>query len=187
MDKFKRWSDNQLIEALTKGGISREQAVTYLLNTFIHFVPTMVKKVGISKEQALDAFTDTLIDLIEQVVDGKFKGESKLSSYLYKIFYFKSIDLFRKNKTNRIDYGLQLLENPDSMPTADEEMDLKEQMKQLHKYLNKLGEPCKQILIDWGFWGYSMSEIAERIGLLGSVQAKDTKYRCLKKLRQMMG
>ncbi|MFT5912928.1 MAG: RNA polymerase sigma factor (sigma-70 family), partial [Paraglaciecola sp.] len=93
----------------------------------------------------------------------------------------------RKNKTNRIDYGLQLLENPDSMPTADEEMDLKEQMKQLHKYLNKLGEPCKQILIDWGFWGYSMSEIAERIGLLGSVQAKDTKYRCLKKLRQMMG
>jgi RNA polymerase sigma factor (sigma-70 family) len=186
MNDSNHWSEDKLIVALSKGGALREQAVNYLMNAYIHYIPSVSKKVGLAQDLALDTFTDAIIDLIEQVAKGKFKGESKLSSYFYKIFYFKSIDLFRKNKTNRIAYQEELPELPDSAPIAAKEMEIKEAVNQLYKYLDQLGEPCKQILIDWGFWGYNMTEIAERVGLLGSAEAKDRKYNCLQKLRKLI-
>ena len=157
------WSDIQLKEAFSKRGALREQAARYFLQKNIHYIPLIAKKVGISEEEALDEYTDAVIDLIEQVNSGVFKGESKLSTYLYKIFYFKCIDLSRKKSTNKISY----LEN-------------------IYRNLEKLGEPCKQILLDWGFWGFNMTEIAERNGLTGATQAKDRKYKCLMRLRKLV-
>ena len=156
------------------------------MNAYIHYVPTVMKKVNIPKEEALDAFIDAILDLTEQVATGKFKGEGKLSSYLYKIFFYKSIDLFRKNTTDKLDYLEVLPEPSDPGPSADSKLEIREAETQLHRYLDRLGEPCKQILIDWGFWGYNMTEIAARAGMENSVQAKDRKYRCLKELRKMM-
>lgn len=183
MDK---WPENKLIRALGDRGATREQATDYLMKTYIRFVPTIEKKVNISRTDALDAYVDAIVELTEQVAMGKFKGESKLSSYLYKIFYYKSVDLFRKNTTNKLDYRESMPESSDTNLLADKEMEINEAVSQVHMYLDKLGEPCKQILIDWGFWGYNMTEIAARVGLEGSVQAKDRKYKCLQKLRQLM-
>ena len=109
-----------------------------------------------------------------------------MSSYFYKIFFNKSVDLFRKNTTNKIDYQEVLPDALDKGQLVAKKLETNEDLKKLYKYLDKLGAPCKQTLMDWGFWGYNMTEIAERSGLASSVQAKDRKYQCLKKLRKMM-
>lgn len=101
-----------------------------------------------------------------------------LNSY---IFYFKCIDLFRKNSTNKIDYQKELPEQVDTELSTTRTMEIKEEMINLEKYLKLIGAPCRQILIDWGYWGYNMGEIAKRIGLKNSKQAKDRKYKCLLK------
>ncbi|MFK7774513.1 MAG: RNA polymerase sigma factor [Saprospiraceae bacterium] len=186
MQKLPTWSDDEIIKAFLAGGTSKEAAVNQVMNDFIHYLPTVAKKTGLKKEEALDIFTDAIMDMIDQIVAFKFKGESKLSTYFYKIFYFKCVDLFRKNTTNNIEYREELPEVSDTSLIAPNKIEIEEEIKQLHKYLNQLGEPCKQILLDWGFWGYNMSEIAERIGLESSTQAKDRKYKCLKKLRKLM-
>ncbi|MEM6771214.1 MAG: hypothetical protein AAF597_11575, partial [Bacteroidota bacterium] len=59
---------------------------------------------------------------------------------------------------------------------------LREDVAQLSLYLDQLGEPCRQILLDWGYWGYSMQEIAERVGLDSADQAKRKKYKCRQRL-----
>lgn len=180
------WSEEKLIAAIIKGGALREEASNHLLNTYISFIPKMVEKVGLSKEMLLDAYTDALMSLLEQISNDKFKAESKLSTYFYRIFYFKSIDLSRKNSTNKIEYQENLPERPISGLTALEKLETKDAIRDLHTYLDELGEPCKQILLDWGFWGYNMSEIATRVGLKSSKQAKNQKYKCLQKLRKLM-
>lgn len=164
----------------------REQATYFLINEYVHYVPVVAKKTGLAQDLALDVYTDALVDMMGQVANGTFKGESKLSTYLYQIFFFKCIDLSRKNTTNTIDYRAELPEVPAMEPSFARKMEATEAVGQLHKYMDVLGEPCKQILLDWGFWGYNMSEIAVRVGLEDSLQVKDRKYRCLKKLRKLM-
>jgi hypothetical protein len=178
MQKPSIWSDKKIIDALLNGGSSKEDAVNYVMNEFIHYLPTVAKKTGLNREEALDVFTDAIMDMIDQVVTGRFKEESKLS--------FKCVDLFRKKTTNKIDYRNELPVSSDSTPLATNKMETDEEIKQLYKYLDQLGDPCKQILLDWGFWGYNMTEIADRAGLESSVQAKDRKYKCLKQLRKLI-
>ncbi len=186
MQKLSTWSDDKIIEGLVAGGTSKEEAVNQVMNDFIHYLPKVAKKTGLKREEALDIFTDAIMDMIDQIVALKFKGESKLSTYFYKIFYFKCVDLFRKNTTNQIEYREKLPEVSDASLIAVKKIEIEEEINQLYKYLDQIGEPCKQILLDWGFWGYNMSEIAKRIGLENSTQAKDRKYKCLQKLRKLM-
>lgn len=186
MGDLTKWSDEELIKAFARRGALRESATTQIMTDFIHYVPTVAKKTGLDKNAALDAFTDAIMDLVDQVADGRFKGESKLSSYFYKIFYFKCIDLFRKNSTNKVDYQKELPEQTDKELSTARVMEIKEEMTDLERYLKLIGTPCRQILIDWGYWGYNMVEIAAIIGLKNSKQAKDRKYKCLQKLRKVM-
>jgi RNA polymerase sigma factor (sigma-70 family) len=186
MLKTDEWNDEKLVAALSRSGLPKEQAIDYMMKRYIHYVPKMSKKVSLDRLQLLDAFTDAILALANQVAQGRFKGDSELSSYFYKIFYFKSVDLFKINKTNQVEYRENLPELIDPEPLITKKIETSEQVKQLYGYFDQLGEPCKQILIDWGFWGYNMTELAERSGLNGSDQAKEQKYQCLKKLRKMM-
>ena len=180
------WTDKKIIEALLQGGSLKEEAVNHVMNDFIHYLPSVAKKTGINRDEALDVFTDAIMAMIDQIVNSHFEGNSKLSSYFYKIFYFKSVDLFRKKTTNKIDYKDELPNSSDSAPLVINKMETDEKIKQLYKYLDQLGNPCKQILLDWGFWGYNMNEIAERAGLENSSQAKSRKYKCLQQLRKLI-
>ena len=48
--------------------------------------------------------------------------------------------------------------------------------------MKDMGHPCNDILMDWAYWGYSMEEIANKVGLETADQAKKKKYKCLQKL-----
>ncbi|MFK8057136.1 MAG: RNA polymerase sigma factor [Saprospiraceae bacterium] len=186
MHRQKSWSDQRFIDALSLGGQPKEDAVAQAIKQFIHYLPTVAKKTGLTKEEALDPYTDAIVKLSDQVTEGQYRGESSLGTYFYRIFYFKSVDLFRKKTTNRVDYNESLPAAADTGPLANERIEQSEEMAQLNKKMDKLGNPCKKILLDWGFWGYSMTEIAERNGLQSSSQAKDKKYKCLKALRVLL-
>ena len=186
MSQSNIWSEQELIKAFSAKGQLKEKATQYVINNFIHYLPSVAKKTGLEKDLALDAYTDAIMDMIDKVADGTFKGDSKLTTYFYKIFHYKCIDLSRKKSTNKIDYRDNLPDLTDSEPRAVKAMEIAEDMNRLQKYLTQLGEPCNQILLDWGYWGYNMNEIANRVGLAGSTQAKDRKYKCLQKLRKLM-
>lgn len=100
----KRWTDQQLIEAMSGQRAAREKATRYLLKQYIAYVPKVQNKLGLSREDCVDAFTDAVMSLGEQLANGQFRGESKLSTYLYQIFYFKARDLFKKQTTNKVQY-----------------------------------------------------------------------------------
>ncbi|MEL6673279.1 MAG: sigma-70 family RNA polymerase sigma factor [Bacteroidota bacterium] len=184
--KAAQWSDSRLISSIRAGAKSKEEALRYLIQAYPHYIRKIQRKLGLSQEQVLDAYTDGVMDLVAQVEASKFRGESKLSTYLYQIIYYKARDLLKKKTTHKVDYRETLPEGKGQQDHPDRSLMLQEKMQQLQHHLRALGEPCRQILLDWGYWGYSMEEIAQRNGLGSGEQAKKKKYKCLQQLRKQV-
>lgn len=145
----------------------------------------MIKKVGIDKDDALDAYSDAIVELIHQVQKGNFKGESKLTTYFYRIFYFKCIDIIRKDSTNQKKIEFDIEHEAKSLNIETQAI-IKEDFLKMKGLISSLGDLCNQILMDWGYWGFSMEEIAERTKIGNAKQIKDRKYNCMKKLKTLL-
>jgi len=179
-------SDTEIAEEIRQGGAAREAAVRYLIEKNIGFVYKMHRKLRIEESQAKDAYLDAVIAVMQQIENGVYRGENKISSYLYQIFYFKSVDIIRKKATNSEDYVESMPERADSGNDISLDLEQKESVRQIAQILEKIGQPCKQILMDWGFWGYSIQEIAQRLKIDDPLKVSRRKYRCLEELKERL-
>lgn len=184
--KKRTYSDQSIVAAIQKGGAEREKAVYYLFDTHLGFLHKVRKKQFLSLEEAQDAYADAVVKLSSQISLGKFRGESKLSTYFYKIFYNKCVDVSRKKASNAITQVEEYPELSDPAENLLHLMDVKDEAMQVRKLMGNMGENCKNILLDWAYMGYSMEEIAQRRNLKTADSARSLKYKCLKKLREFL-
>lgn len=184
-DKF---SDSELILLIQNGGIDRERALNYLYDRYVSFVFKVQKDKNISIQEAKDAYADTLISLSEQIEQNKFRQDSQLSSYLYRILSNKSVDIIRRKITNREYFKEEVDKMPgqDSTETPPDRLSLQDEVRHLTRIMDEIGGRCKQILLDWAYYGYSMEEIALRAGLKNADSAMSQKYKCFQKLKQKL-
>jgi hypothetical protein len=54
----------------------------------------------------------------------------------------------------------------------------------MHQALESLGEPCRSILKDFYLNSQSMENITEKFGYTNADNAKNQKYKCLKRLKK---
>ncbi len=179
-------SDASTLDDIRRGGKARENAVRYLIDRHIGFVYKISRKLRLDEDVAKDAYLDAVIAVMQQVESGAYRGENKLSSYLYQIFYYKSVDILRKQSTNGERYVETLPDQVDERSDLLLRLEQQETVGQLVGLLEKMGDPCKQILMDWGFWGYQIQEIAERMGVDDPVKISRRKYKCIEALRELL-
>lgn len=179
-------SDASTLEDIRRGGKARESAVRYLIDRHIGFVYKISRKLRLDEDQAKDAYLDAVIAVMQQVETGAYRGENKLSSYLYQIFYYKSVDILRKQSTNWENYVEDVPDQIDERSDMLLHLEQQESVNQVAALLEKMGNPCKQILMDWGFWGYQIQEIAERMGVDDPVKISRRKYKCIEALRELL-
>lgn len=180
------FSDAEIVEGIQQGGPMREQWITRLYGSYLHYINKARVKYQLSDEDLQDAYADAVIALGEQVADGRFREEAKLSTYLYRIFFNKCVDIIRKYATNRV---VAMPDLPDTGLTERDSLDdlaIQDQMEVLGKYLDQLGDRCKQILLYWGYWGYNMHEIAEKMGFKNNKSVISQKHKCFEKLKKMI-
>lgn len=164
----------------------REQWITRLYEKYFRFLYQGKSKHNITEEEAKDAYSDAVIAVSEQIAANKFRGDSKLSTYLYRIFYYKCVDIIRQRPTLR---KVELQEAEEfELLEADplDQVIQEEQLAELETYLDKIGAKCKELLLDWGYWGYNMSEIAERMGFKDNKSAISQKHKCMQKLKTLL-
>jgi RNA polymerase sigma factor (sigma-70 family) len=179
-------TDAEIANDIRQGGATREAAVRYLMEKNIGFVYKMHRKLRIEESVAKDAYLDAIIAVMQQIENGVYRGENKISSYLYQIFYFKSVDILRKKATNAEDYVEVIPEKIDDINDIFQNIEHKESVERIVQILERIGQPCKQILMDWGFWGYSIQEIAERLNIDDPLKVSRKKYKCLEELRERL-
>lgn len=179
-------TDDAVIALIQKGGRDYEDGSDYLFYAYRGYIPKVQSKLNLSQDDVHNAYADALVKLIRQIKTSSFRGESKLSTYFYRIFNNAAVDVSRHNASNKI------LDTEELTTYSAKERDLMElilvndQVKELRLVMDKLGGSCKSILIDWGYHGYSMAEIAERSNLASTESARSMKHKCLKKLKDII-
>ena len=178
------YSDSALIEGILAGGVQREKCIAHIYDSHIGFIRKICREKHVDPEAARDAYADSVVRLSEQIVLSKFRGESKLSTYLYRIFFNKCVDVLRKKSSNAIETTSEFPELPDLAANMLHRLGVADEMKRVNGLLKQIGEKCKNILMDWAYHGYSMEEIAQRAGLKNAESAIAQKYKCMKKLKE---
>jgi len=135
-----------------------------------------------NKEEAKDVFQDGITVLYTKIMDEKFRGESKIKTYLFSIcrnLYFQHIK--KKQKENLMKQNQKTTEVHPETNVAQ-----KDKVFAVFQVFNTLGKDCQKILELFYFEKLSMSEIAAEFGYKGEQSAKNKKSRCLKKLRSLI-
>lgn len=138
-------------------------------------------KVG---DAAEDVFHEALVNMIENILEGKFSGKSTIGTYLYAIankLCLKRYD--RKGRDDRYmkheSVRLHLADDPETMFINDEKRSL------IDKTLSQLKPRNREVLRLW-MRKFSMQEIADRLGYESATVVRITKSRSLKKLAEII-
>lgn len=147
-----------------------------------------ILKNGGTLDNAKDVFQEAYFACWKKLSTRKFQPKSKaeIEAYLFTIARNKWIDQTRivaKRKTISIDEKMYQLEADDTTQPSD--LDQKElQLSITLTAFENLGQGCKDLLTQFYFHKMSLRAVAERLEM-GEASAKNKKYRCIQKLKEL--
>lgn len=138
-----------------------------------------------SGDDAKDVFQDAMFLLIKKVQDSNFELTSKLSTFLFGIGRHLWLKKLTQKKINTEEYQneISISETEDF---EEEDIERLEQARLMKEGIDKLGEPCKTIIVEFYFLKTSMQDIAEKLNYTNANNAKNQKYKCFKRLQKLM-
>lgn len=166
--------DQEIFERICQGD---EKTLEVLYKKYYRMMTKMVISNSGTEQEAKDIYQDALVVFWQKAVSGKLVLTSKISTYIYSIcqnLWRKELD--RKKRLSR--------EEKDDVEYI--EMDKVERAKLINECINQLGDTCKHVLTYYYFDGMSMQEIADKLGFANTNTAKTKKYKCKKKLDELV-
>ena len=177
-------TDSAIIEGLIGSKAERNKALRHLYVENRDRLCSYVKSNSGSDAAAKDVFQESIIAFYENVRDGKYKGESAVSTYLYSIAKFKWLNQLKKDKVrdgHQNEIETDMFENDPLTHLIN-----KQRQDNIFDVLAELGSQCKELLIASLYYGKSMKELVEA-GTYSSEQiARNKKYKCLKHLKELI-
>ncbi len=171
-------TEAQLIEGLKNGD---EACFKYLYKYYIPDVKRYILKNSGDEDNAKDMFQEAVIALLGNLRSGKYAHQNNLKGYFLRIVRNKWLD--------RIDRGeaddTPLINEPvgEDKPFEFPGLTLGKYLKQA---LQKLGDPCKSLIIATVVLKKRMERAALDFGYADAHSARQQKLRCLKKLRELI-
>lgn len=142
----------------------------------------LVMNNGGSLQEAKDIYQESLIVFYEKVKEDAFELNCKIKTFIYSV----SRRLWLKQLQRKNRFTSQLSDTEEYVEVPWEEAGQREeQYHAMHTALEALGEPCRSILKDFYLHNQSMEEITEKFGYTNADNAKNQKYKCLKRLKKM--
>jgi RNA polymerase sigma factor (sigma-70 family) len=166
--------DSEILEKISRGD---EKTLEFLYKKYYRMMIKLVISNNGSEQEGKDIYQEALIVFWQKAVSGKFTLTSKISTYLYSI----CLNLWRKELDRKSKLSS---EEKDGAEYLDD--DRQERMKIIQDCIEQLGDNCKKILTYYYFDGMSMKDISEKLGLANTDTAKTKKYKCKKKLDQLI-
>lgn len=155
-------SDQFLIEKALTGDT---RSFGLLVERYQDYIFTLIFRMLKVREEAEEVAQDTFLKAYEAL--GTFRGESKFSTWLYRIAYHKSLDRLRQNsRTRTVEIINDITENPvEILESALELMLQDERSEIIKKSILKLPEQEAAIITLYYFEEQSVKEIAKVTGL----------------------
>lgn len=121
-----------------------------------------------SEQDALDVSQDVFLRAYQNL--RSFRGDSRMSVWLYRLTYNASMDLIKRSRRGTVvqmpagDEGTEL-ELPDLAPLPDEELERREELEAVRDALSELDEDKRRILLMREYRDMSYADIARALGL----------------------
>lgn len=167
-------NEKELFERIRSGD---EKALEFLYKKYYRMMTKMVITNSGTEEEARDIYQDALIVFWQKATSGNLVMTSKISTYIYSICQ----NLWRKELDRKKRLSNETNDTPVSIDT-----DSAEREKIIARCINQLGETCKKVLMYYYFEEMSMQDIAEKLGFANTDTAKTKKYKCKKKLDELI-
>ncbi len=167
-------NEKEIFDRICRGD---EKALETIYKKYYRMMTKMVITNSGTEDEARDIYQDALVVFWQKSNSGKLVLTAKISTYIYSICQ----NLWRKelDRKKRLSF-----EEKDTSTSMDFETD--EKAKIIRKCIDQLGDTCKKVLMYYYFDGLAMQEIADRMGFANTDTAKTKKYKCKKKLDELV-
>ncbi|MEZ4686512.1 MAG: sigma-70 family RNA polymerase sigma factor [Bacteroidia bacterium] len=182
-------SDTRIVDDIKAGGKRRESAALEIFKDYNSLIGMGIKRYGLKREVAIDALSDAIVGLVDQIAKGNFRGEAKLSSYLFRIFSWKCIDKLKKQQTYSREEDMPAFMQESNAATAPDPLQkliAKDEHERLMRVINQLGGGCKKLIVDLDYYGFTLQETAVRNGYKNTQTVSSKRYQCIKKLKALL-
>lgn len=171
-------TDDYYIEKTLHGD---SNAFSFLVERYKNMVFTLALKMTKSREDAEEVSQDSFVKAYRYLP--KFKGDSKFSTWLYKISYNTCLDSIKKNAYQKSNVVIdKITENYIvSLENVMDSIEKEERAIIINNCLDQLAEEEKAILVFFYFKELSLKEIVE-ITAMSEANVKVKLHRARKKL-----
>lgn len=165
-----------------------EKVLKQLYVSNFHKTQMYILKNNGSMPQAKDTYQEAFIVVWQNIKEGKFtpQNETAIQGYLYQIAKNKWTDYLRSSqykKTTKLNPLITEADDDDFLKQESLSEDSKRQ-QQTTAAFKQLGRECRELLTVFYFNKKSLREIASQYNI-AEASARNKKYRCLQKLRQL--
>lgn len=154
-----------------------EQALEVVYQKNYRMMVRLVTSNNGTEEEAKDVYQEAVVVFWQKANSGNLVLTSKMSTYIYSI----CLNLWRKELDRKKRFA-----NEEKDAIEFQQQDKEEKHKIIHECINQLDETCRKVLSYYYFDGMSMKTIAEKIGFANTDTAKTKKYKCKKKLDELI-
>lgn len=186
MGTGRKYTDGEIIEHIRSGGANKERSLSYLFDQYQGLVKRGMGKFRLTLEEAQEVYMDILLGMCTQIENGRFRGDSKISTYLYRMYNNRSQNKLRDRKGDKYDWTDEFPQLPDKAKTMLQKIEIEEELEQVKYYLTELGGKCKELLWMKDYYGYPYAEIAEKLAFKSVRVATSARYRCLERLKALI-
>ncbi|MEM8966042.1 MAG: sigma-70 family RNA polymerase sigma factor [Bacteroidota bacterium] len=179
------YEDQDVIEAILHSN-SLDPIVRHLYRTNFDSVASYIRSNSGNDEDAEDFFQEAIVVFINIVRKGNFRGDSSIKTFLYSIARnLWRNELKRQNRAlmRETNYYEQSEKEEQGIQDSISENEVKNQLLDL---LEKLGDNCKKILLMFYYENLPMKEIFQHMGYETEQVARNMKYRCMNKLKELL-
>lgn len=179
---YKKDIDEEIVKSISKG---KYAALSQIYALYFPAISSFVVQNNGSEEEAKDVFQEAVVLLYDKIKQGDFVLKSKLQTYLYAVSRNIWLKQLRDKNTNYnttdiSDYKNELVEEG-----RDEDMEKRQlEFEKMDSALERLGNPCQEILTSFYIKEKSMQEISEQMGYTNANNVKTQKYKCLQRLKK---
>ncbi len=183
MTESKQIKDVELIAMIRQGKQAMNTAIEHILHMHGSKIQGYILRQSGSVEEAEDALYEGVAAFILNIHEGKFNGDSSVSTYLTSIckgIWFKKFKRMMVHKK----WKDAEMEKPQNL--YEENVITQDLKNGLDVLMSRLKDKCKEVLNLWSL-SYNMTEIAEKLGYTSSQVVMNKKNMCLKELRKQLG
>lgn len=176
---MKKYSDSDILATIRSGSDGKIFEQLYV--RIFYKVKSMIIKSGGDEEEARDIFQDAVLTFYKQVKLDKYKHNTEIDGYIYTVSrnaWYNRLKV--KNRHTAIDETYNTKEDDSGTPESNY-FD-SEKSNHLYQALEKLGDRCKELLINTIYHGFSMQQVCEKMGFSSENAAKTKNYKCKQRL-----